>query len=168
MANYFSHYCQLISSAEQLDYCQQAQSLSELLVRIKTLWSCHQFGDNELLREIFYLNQTSVPATTQLAGKWMPYRYQAKQGLVNWLLPKGYATEPFFDEYISRCRQQLFNQIIQPCTSISVTCDQANYLENSEPSGFIFHLSRCGSTLISGCLSELETTCVFSESPLAN
>jgi len=35
-----------------------------------------------------------------------------------------------------------------------------------QPAGFIFHLSRCGSTLITGCLSELDSTCVLSESPV--
>jgi hypothetical protein len=39
-------------------------------------------------------------------------------------------------------------------------------VQSITPAGFIFHLSRCGSTLISGCLSELDTTSVFSESPV--
>jgi hypothetical protein len=34
------------------------------------------------------------------------------------------------------------------------------------PAGFIFHVSRCGSTLVSGCLSELGHAAVLSESPL--
>ncbi|MEN0036428.1 MAG: sulfotransferase family protein [Cellvibrio sp.] len=82
------------------------------------------------------------------------------------MVPVGHATEPFQDEYISRCRQQLFNQIIQPCSSLLFAKQQADYVSSIQPSGFIFHLSRCGSTLISGCLSELDTTCVVSESPL--
>nr|WP_324258967.1 hypothetical protein [Cellvibrio fontiphilus] len=36
----------------------------------------------------------------------------------------------------------------------------------AKPAEFIFHLSHYGSTLLSGCLSELESTCVFSEAPL--
>jgi len=168
MSNYFSHYCRLISSAAQLEFCQQAQTLCELLACIKKLWDCKQFTDDELLGEISRLNQTPITTPNiQLASNWLPYRYQIKRRLVSWLVPVGHATEPFQDETISRYREQLLlNQIIQPCTSLDIARQQAENLVDIKPAGFIFHLSRCGSTLISGCLSELETTCVFSESPL--
>lgn len=168
MSNYFSRYCALIGSAEQIDACRQLQTLSELLAQIKKWWDCTLLSDDELLSEIAYLNQTPITAPDiQLAGNWLPYRYQPKHRSVNWLLPVGHATEPFQDETLSRYRQQLLlNQIIQPCTSLEFAQQQAGNLVDVTPAGFIFHLSRCGSTLISGCLSELETTCVFSESPL--
>lgn len=168
MSDYLSHYCALISSAAQLDTCHQAQSLSELLFCIKNLWNCHHLSDDELLSEISQLNKTPLTSDdVKLAGVWLPYRYQPRLQRVHWLLPLGHATEPFQDEYISRCRQQLLlNQIIQPSTSLNTAWQQAENLADVQPAGFIFHLSRCGSTLISGCLSELKTTCVFSESPL--
>ncbi|PUA26619.1 MAG: hypothetical protein B0W54_23030 [Cellvibrio sp. 79] len=166
MSNYFIRYCTLISSTEQLEYCQQAQSLGELLARIKKLWDCNQFDDNELLSEINRCNQIPIGGNAILAGNWLPYRYQPKRRVVNWLIPVGHATEPFQDEYISRCCQQLFNQIFQPRSSLEIAIQQGAASVEVQPAGFIFHLSRCGSTLISGCLSELETTCVFSESPL--
>lgn len=169
MSNYSQDYCDLICSAEHLDYCKRAVSVNELLMRIKQLWKCEQLGDSELLGEIALLNQ--IPLDTiaqtqsiQLKGTWLPYRYQPKPKLVHWLIPNGHATEPFHDEYISRCRQLLLNQVIQPCTSLEFLQQQAT--KNTAPAGFIFHLSRCGSTLISGCLAELDSTCVFSESPL--
>ena len=183
MSNYFSSYCTLIGSLEQLDHCKQANGLADLLARIKQLWHCSDLGDHELLGEIARLNQIPIQPSTQssfqssfqlsnqaapvnLAGSWLPYRYQAKRHLINWLIPFGHATEPFQDEYISRCRQQLINQIIQPCSSPAFALQQAEMVADVKPTGFIFHLSRCGSTLVSGCLSELESTCVFSESPL--
>ena len=167
MNNYFLSYCNLISSVEQLDYCKQANGLVDLLVRIKHLWNCGDISDDELLREIASLNQIPLQASSaNVAGVWLPYRYQPKRQLINWLIPFGHATEPFQDEYISRCRQHLINQILQPCTTPEFALQQAEKLEEVKPAGFIFHLSRCGSTLISGCLSELESTCIFSESPL--
>lgn len=166
MSNYFSHYCALLGSAEQLVYCQHANSLGDLLARIKMLWGCTSLGDSELLGEINRLNQMLVDDEVILAGNWLPYRYQPKHDVVNWLIPIGHATEPFQDEYLSRCCQQLFNQIIQPRSSLEFASRQASHLQAVQPAGFIFHLSRCGSTLISGCLSELDSTCVFSESPL--
>jgi hypothetical protein len=168
MSKYFSHYCELISSCSQLDYCRQAKSVGDLLASIKKLWGCEQFGDNELLSEISRLNQTPITSSdVKLAGNWLPYRYQPRRQVVNWLLPVGKATEPFQDETISRYRQQLLlNQLIQPCTTLESAQQQASNIIDVQPAGFIFHLSRCGSTLVSGCISELETTCVFSESPL--
>ncbi len=167
MSNYFPQYCALLSSAEQLEYCQRAQSLGELLACIKMLWGCNQLGDSGLLGEINRLNQVPIEDGAILAGNWLPYRYQPKRRVVKWLIPVGHATEPFQDEYISRCRQQLLlNQIIQPCTSLECTAQQGDSIVDVTPSGFIFHLSRCGSTLISGCLAEFDSTCVFSESLL--
>jgi hypothetical protein len=167
MSNYFLAYCNLIASPQQLNYCKQATSLDDLLTCIKHVWNCDDISNDELLREIDSLNQTPLHASSvNLAGVWLPYRYQSKRQLINWLIPFGHAVEPFQDEYISRCRQHLINQIIQPCTTPEFALRQAEKLEEVKPAGFIFHLSRCGSTLVSGCLSELESTCVFSESPL--
>ena len=166
VSKFFLQYCELISSADHLALCRNAQSLGELLATIKTLWNCIQLSDDELLGEIARLNKTPITTAVQLAGKWLAYRYQAKTRLVNWLLPVGHAIEPFHDEYISRCRQLLFNQLIQPCSSLDVVRQQGEGCAVVQPAGFIFHLSRCGSTLVSGCLSELDSTCVFSESPL--
>lgn len=166
MSNYFSLYCTLLSSKGQLTDCRQADSVSDLLMRIKLLWDCTQLDDNELLGEINRLNQIPVDGTITLAGNWLPYRYHAESRSIYWCLPTGHATEPFQDEYISRCRQQLLNQIIQPCSSLKFETQQVGRLVDIQPAGFIFHLSRCGSTLISGCLSELDATCILSESPL--
>ena len=166
MSDYILHYRTLLGSTEQIRYCQQANSLGELLARIKLLWNCAQLEDEELLGEINRLNQIPVDGTAILAGQWLPYRYQSKRKIVHWLMPVGHATEPFQDEYLSRCCQQLFNQIIQPHSSLEFALQQAINLPQVQPAGFIFHLSRCGSTLISGCLSELNSTCIFSESPL--
>lgn len=167
MSDYFSRYCTLINSPVQLGLCRQMQSLGELLACIKNAWNCHSLSDDELLGEIHRLNQIALNSSdVLLAGNWLPYRYQPKQRLVHWLMPDGHATDPFQDEYISRCCQRLVNQIIQPRSTLAFAQQQANHLPLAQPAGFIFHLSRCGSTLISGCLSELESTCVFSESPL--
>lgn len=163
-----SAYCTLISSPSQLARCQKAQSLSELLSIIKHYWNQPELSDHDLLATLNQLNQQTIDSNAiQLTGHWLPYRYHAKSKSIYWCLPKGHATEPFQDEYISRCRQQsLLNNIIQPRTALAGLSYQAAKATKVRPAGFIFHLSRCGSTLISGCLSELDTTCVFSESPV--
>ncbi|QEY12739.1 sulfotransferase family protein [Cellvibrio sp. KY-YJ-3] len=167
MPEFYAEYCALISSSEQLEQCKRAHSLQNLLAIIKKLWHCPERSDNQLLDDIAQLNQFPITENqAQFAKNWLPYRYRPGQQRVYWLLPFGHATEPFQDETISRYRQQLINQIIQPCSTLAVAQQQAIALADAQPAGFIFHLSRCGSTLISGCLSELDSTCVFSESPL--
>lgn len=168
MSNLFPAYCELISSPTQLARCQKATSVGELLAMIKDLWQQTGLSDDQLLAELTQLNQQIIDSDKiQLAGHWLPYRYHAKTRCIHWCLPAGHATEPFQDETISRYRQTvLVNQFITPKTALSALDIQAQTVKTITPAGFIFHSSRCGSTLISGCLSELDTTCVFSESPV--
>lgn len=168
MSDLFSAYCELISSPAQLARCQEAASVSELLAVIKRLWQQTTLSDDQLIAELVQLNQQIIDSDKiKLAGHWLPYRYHAKSRTIHWCLPAGHATEPFQDETISRYRQTvLLNQFITPKTSLASLDIQAQAVQTITPAGFIFHLSRCGSTLISGCLSELDTSCVFSESPV--
>lgn len=168
MSKFFSAYCELISSPAQLARCQEATSVGDLLAIIKNLWQQTAISDDQLLAELAQLNRQIIDSDKiQLAGYWLPYRYHAKTGSIHWCLPAGHATEPFQDETISRYRQTiLLNQFITPKTSLSSLDVQVQAVQSIMPAGFIFHLSRCGSTLISGCLSELDTTSVLSESPV--
>jgi hypothetical protein len=167
VSEFFSAYCELISSPMQLAQCKQAKSVTNLLLIIKSLWKIPEIDDQQLLAELSRLNQNIMDdGSVTLAGHWLPYAYHAKSRSVYWCLADGHATEPFQDETISRYRQRIvLNQIIQPRTSLMSLADHASSVA-VEPAGFIYHLSRCGSTLVSGCLSELDSTCVFSESPV--
>lgn len=168
MSEFLSTYCRLISSPEQLNECRNTSSVFECLQVIKKLWNRGDLTDEQLLKELDLLNRVPIDhSNIVLAKNWLPYRYLPKSRRIDWCLPEGHATEAFQDEYISHCRQSLVvNQLIQPCTSLDTLTHQASNIPVAHPAGFIFHLSRCGSTLISGCLSELDTSCVFSESPL--
>ena len=164
----FSAYCELISSPAQLTRCKQATSVTGLLDIIKSLWGVPAIHNQQLLAELNRFNQNIIDdGSVKLAGHWLPYAYHAKSRSVYWCLADGHATEPFQDETISRYRQGiLLNHIIQPRTSLFSLNEQSLSQAAIEPAGFIYHLSRCGSTLVSGCLSELDSTCVFSESPV--
>lgn len=166
VSDLFSAYCELISSSAQITRCQEATSVGELLSVIKNLWRQTALSDDQLIAELTQLNQQIIDSDKiQLAGHWLPYCYHAKTRSIHWCLPAGHAIEPFQDETISRYRQTvLLNQFITPKTSLASLDIHAQVVQSITPAGFIFHLSRCGSTLISGCLSELDTTSVFSES----
>lgn len=170
MSEFFLNYCELISSPVQLAQCRKAKSLTDLLQVIKFLWGDPPIDDRQLLVELNQLNQQVINnESVRLAGHWLPYAYDAKSRSIHWCLPEGHATEPFQDEYISHCRKiVLLNQIIQPRISLEGLSFQyqSHLMAKVQPAGFIFHLSRCGSTLVSGCLSELDSSCIFSESPV--
>lgn len=162
-------FVELIASPRQQALLQQARSVESLLVQLRLLWRLPAWSDARLIQALEQLNQAAaVPAAALLAGGWLPHRYDARTRSIQWCLPDGPATEPFHDEYIGRCLQRWpLNQFLRPRTPLTGLCAQSIAGRRDHgPAGFIFHLSRCGSTLVSGCLSELDSTLVLSEPPV--
>ena len=161
-------YRELMVSPERLAACAPAATVAELLQSLRRLWQIGSVDDNTLIVELNRCNQQVLeldPAA--LAGRWFPAAYQPRTRSLAWCLPVGHATEPFQDQYLSRCQQaRVFNQLIRPRTAIAPLLAGAAVIAAPVPAGFIFHLSRCGSTLVSGCLAERDDTSVLSESPL--
>lgn len=162
-------YYKLLCSPAQLDLCRQAHSVADLLAALRRLWGVEGPGDADLMHALGTLNQEDVPpeVAAGMAGRWLPRSYHVRTQRLAWCLPDGAPTEPFHDEYLSRCWQSTpLNQLITPRTSLKALAACAQRVPRAQPAGFIFHLSRCGSTLLSGCLSELDGAAVFSESPV--
>lgn len=160
------NYRQLLSSPELLSSCQRTKSIPEFLTILKSVWNFPAISDDSLLGELQNLNQQIIDVNVnQLAGQWLPYRYHAKPRSISWCIPDGPAFEPFQDQTITRYRQQLINQLLSPKTSLSSLLEAHLDAPAISPTGFIFHLSRCGSTLVSGSGMELASANVLSESP---
>lgn len=160
-------YYTLLGSAAQLALCRQAHSVADLLAALRRLWGADGLGDAQLLQAIGALNREDVPdeVAVGMAGLWLPHSYHVRSQRMRWCLPDGAPTEPFHDEYLSRCWQSAtLNQLFSPRTSLAALAACAQRVPRARPAGFLFHLSRCGSTLLSGCLSELDDAAVFSES----
>lgn len=159
-------YRQLLVSPEQLAVCRQASSVAEFLATLKSSCQLPAMSDDALLGELNKLNQQIMDIDPNtLAGQWLPYRYHAKTRSISWCIPDGRATEPFQDQTITRYREQLVNQLLAPKTSLSSLLESRLAVPELFPAGFIFHLSRCGSTLVSGSIMELASASVLSESP---
>lgn len=98
---------------------------------------------------------------------WIPYKlsFVDEQPRCEWLYTndKEY-TEPFFDETISICRRAGFRSY-KSVSSIEVLPQWSTGIERVQPSAFIFHVSRCGSTLASQMLAQDRTNIVLSEVP---
>lgn len=99
--------------------------------------------------------------------QWVPYKLllEKEQASCRWLQVGDKAfTEPFFDDTITKCRG---NNGFRPhsASNISLLKDWAASLPAVEPSAFIFHISRCGSTLVSQLLGMNPAHIVLSEVP---
>jgi hypothetical protein len=143
--------------------------VADLLTVLRRLWSADGHSDGELLQALDALNREDLPddVAAGMAGHWLPRSYHVRSQRLQWCLPDGAPTEPFHDEYLSRCWQSTtLNQLVAPRTALRSLAACAGRVPRAKPAGFILHLSRCGSTLLSGCLSELDEAAVFSESPV--
>ncbi len=99
---------------------------------------------------------------------WMPvqFRFENEQAEIRWMyFGNIFFHEPFFDDTIIRCKQlPENNQIVW--TSIDVLLRLADVADCIQPDVFIFHVSRCGSTLLSQAFALRQDCIVLSEVPL--
>ncbi len=97
---------------------------------------------------------------------WMPIRihWQESEPSVDWCnVGDCRFTESFFDQTIERMLRNPYRLMFRQLTSIETLEKCASEIESIPPTGFIFHLSRCGSTLVSQMLASLEQNVVVSE-----
>jgi hypothetical protein len=106
----------------------------------------------------------SVVAVASLDG-WTPIRVHgtAAEPLVDWAVIDAPFTDPFFEQSVHRAMQHPFNQVFRRTTPLGVLDAFPQTPPGGEPAGFVFHMSRCGSTLIAQMLSRLSDTIVLSE-----
>lgn len=100
-------------------------------------------------------------------ANWIPYKlsFDAGQPRCEWMYTGDEDfVEPFFDDTIARC-QQLNHRTHTSITSIDVLPHWSKEIESVPPAAFIFHVSRCGSTLASQLLAQDRTNIVLSEVP---
>ena len=108
-----------------------------------------------------------MTVTAERLFGWTPFRaaWHGPQMLVDWCHFGGRRmTEPFFYETVANAMRNPFNLVFQQRTPIEGLAELPPGLA---PSGFIFHMSRCGSTLVAQTLAAFESNIVVSEaSPL--
>jgi hypothetical protein len=71
--------------------------------------------------------------------------------------------DAFFEGDVRACLYAPFNRLFRHITSIETLAAWLKTRPHLEPSGFIFHMSRCGSTLVSQMLAALPSNIVVSE-----
>ncbi|HEY0801708.1 MAG TPA: hypothetical protein VGD54_12750, partial [Steroidobacteraceae bacterium] len=97
---------------------------------------------------------------------WLPARitWRDNRPRVEWtLMGTRRLTEPFFEQTLRSHMTHPFHQLLRPDTSIEEMLEWSNSLPRVPLRGIIFHLSRCGSTLLSQQIAALECNIVASE-----
>lgn len=95
---------------------------------------------------------------------WMPVRVSWETGSpqVEWLLLDDQRfTLPFFEDTLQQALLHPFHQAFRRTTPLQALTSRTGL----PVKGFIFHMSRCGSTLVSQALAALDRNVVLSEAP---
>ncbi|MFS2109314.1 sulfotransferase [Sphingomonas sp. Sphisp140] len=95
---------------------------------------------------------------------WLPVRFSAEpEPAIHWLHFAGVSpNSPFFEDAVREISGRPFNRLFRTATPI------ASFLGHTDlraPSGFVFHMSRCGSTLVSQMLGAAPGHVSISEAP---
>jgi hypothetical protein len=97
---------------------------------------------------------------------WVPFRlaWLPEMLAVEWFyLGTRRFTEPFFEGTLQTAALTPFNELFRFRTPFKMLAEWHAAHPGLAPKGFIFHLSRCGSTLITQMLAALPNTVVLSE-----
>jgi hypothetical protein len=96
---------------------------------------------------------------------WMPVHVSASVGepVVEWAIAGAPFAAPFFEQTVDAAMRHPFNLAFTRRTPLDALHAVRERAPGVAPAGLIFHMSRCGSTLISQMLSGLAATVVLSE-----
>ena len=97
---------------------------------------------------------------------WLPCRvhWQAEGPLVEWFYAgRERLTDPFYEMTVRRAMERPYRAMFRRVTPMAALLERAAASPGIPPTGFIFHLSRCGSTLISQMLAASTSNLVAAE-----
>lgn len=101
---------------------------------------------------------------------WIPYKFEKPDGTwqLRWMdLADRHIAEPFFDETIAICLSKMRERsVYNPLSDASFLAGSSQGMDAIPPTAFIFHVSRCGSTLLTQALSIDPANIVYAEAPL--
>jgi hypothetical protein len=110
---------------------------------------------------------TPLPEIEQLRS-WLPIDAVVRQGRpsIEWLNMSGVVfTEPFFHQTVARVKKEK-GAAVPLITALHDLIRLEKVSDSLQPSGFVFHSSRCGSTLVSNACRALRDSLVIAEAPV--
>jgi hypothetical protein len=108
---------------------------------------------------------STISSSTDLTG-WTPTRVEGvgDDVAITWCWAEGARfDEPFWTESISRLMADPFRLLFQHTSTLDELRKHAETHNAAPPAGFVYHLSRCGSTLVGSALGSIPGTRVLSE-----
>lgn len=103
-------------------------------------------------------------------SNWIPYKLIEKDNDVyfEWIyLGDIKYADPFFEETISKCKSHAYNtQSFKIVSSVENLIDWSKELISVELKSLVFHVSRCGSTMLSQSLATSSENIMISEAPI--
>jgi hypothetical protein len=103
-------------------------------------------------------------------SNWIPYKLIEKDNEVyfEWIyLGDLKYADPFFEETISKCRKHSYNsKIFRVVTTAENLIDWSTELISVNLKSLVFHVSRCGSTMLSQSLATSSENVMISEAPI--
>jgi len=99
-----------------------------------------------------WLPAALVPAPGQLAIDWIHFGD----------IP---LHDSFFEDSLRRARRRPINALLKVCTPLGILGKLPSADATTAPDGLIFHMSRCGSTLLSQMLAAMPGSTIVSEAP---
>jgi hypothetical protein len=112
------------------------------------------------------LVENDVKATPLPPDGWLPIRasWHGAELYVHWAyFGERLLRDPFFEGDVRSCLSAPFNRLFRHVTPIETLAAWLKTRPHLDPGGFIFHMSRCGSTLVSQMLAALPSNIVVSE-----
>ncbi|QLC67840.1 sulfotransferase family protein [Flavobacterium sp. LPB0248] len=105
-----------------------------------------------------------------IISNWIPIKLIEKESEVyfEWIYLSDIPfADPFFDETIAKCRSHSYNsKYFKVVSTVENLIDWSKELDFVELKGLIFHVSRCGSTMLSQSLSTSAENIMVSEAPI--
>jgi Aspartyl/Asparaginyl beta-hydroxylase len=154
---------QMIAHLELMNTDTARQLIAQLTIEIK-----QETAKNATNTE--GVSDMDIFSSYKKSTEWIPTKLIKKDA--NWFTQWLYLndkrfTKPFFGETLSQCKLHPYNYASnQHISSIQEMIEISENFPFVEPTAFIFHISRCGSTLLTQLLSTDERHIAVAEAPL--
>lgn len=156
----------LVSAPETLLALCKTQAPYELMGELITAFDIKDLSQERLLKVIQYGDGYAIePDLTQFLSVWRPAGYRIEQGEINWRLMTGpLPFAPFYDDRLRLAsNQSILATLLKPRVHVDYLQHHQAAIDPIQPKGFIFHLSRCGSTLVANTMEATGHFSVVSE-----